>query len=528
MAEILTAKQMQAVEQAAIDRGDVTGLTLMERAGQAVVQALFDHWPEWLDGARRALVLCGPGNNGGDGFVIASLLHDAGWTVQVYLLGDEGKLPPDARTSCERWRERGEVLLFSEAAAEKAPEAELVIDALFGTGLSRPLASELSAAFSAFADKGSKLLAVDCLSGLDADSGRLLVENDEPAMQADLTVTFHRAKLGHFLARGPGLSRRLTVANIGLGEGAAQDLGSAPRTDTVRLVDPAFGQATGWPATQMGKPDPSGHKYDHGHAVVFSGGVGKGGAARMAARAALRAGAGLVTILCSPAALIENACHLDAIMLSALKDDTPLEYVVDDRVSAYCLGPGLGITDRTRARVAEVLGRRGKSGRDPAVVLDADALTAFADNPDGLFAKLHGRAILTPHEGEFGRLFPDLALGERGDRSKVEVAREAARRAGCIVLLKGQDTVIAGPHGAASVHATAYSRATPWLATAGAGDTLAGLIAGLAAPKGSASLFQMAEIACYLHAEAARSFGPGLIAEDLAEELPKVFRALGL
>jgi hydroxyethylthiazole kinase-like uncharacterized protein yjeF len=238
----------------------------------------------------------------------------------------------------------------------------------------------------------------------------------------------------------------------------------------------------------------------------------------------------VVTVLCPPSALIENACHLDAVMLRSWAKDQVLGDVVDDRASAFCLGPGMGVSERTHQRVIEVLGRRaaGSAWRDPAVVLDADALTSFADDPEKLFEHTHDRTILTPHEGEFGRLFPDLSGSARKDLSKVDAVRQAASRAGCIILLKGPDTVIASPEGGASVHATAYGREAPWLATAGAGDVLAGLIAGLAAPHASSDLFVMAEIAAYLHVQAALSFGPGLIAEDLPEQLPEVFRSFDL
>ncbi|NNE51071.1 MAG: NAD(P)H-hydrate dehydratase, partial [Sulfitobacter sp.] len=244
---------------------------------------------------------------------------------------------------------------------------------------------------------------------------------------------------------------------------------------------------------------------------------------------ALRAGAGLVTVLCPPAALIENACHLDAVMLRSLAKDQQLSEVVDDRVSGFCLGPGMGVSDRTRERVTEVLDRRaeGSASRNPVVVLDADALTSFQEDPETLFKHTHDRTILTPHEGEFARLFPDLSGPARRDLSKIDATRQAAARAGCVILLKGPDTVIAQPDGGASVHAAAYGREVPWLATAGAGDVLAGLIAGLAAPHLSSELFVMAEVAAWLHAEAARSFGPGLIAEDLPEQLPTVLKVLG-
>jgi hydroxyethylthiazole kinase-like uncharacterized protein yjeF len=286
-------------------------------------------------------------------------------------------------------------------------------------------------------------------------------------------------------------------------------------------------------ARSVGPSDPDrlakhgiGHKYSHGHALILSGASGHTGAARLAARAALRVGAGLATLGTPHAALPENAAQLTAIMLSEVDDAATLARVLDDeRLNALALGPGLG-DERARALVPVALAARR------ATVLDADALTAFADTPGALFAQLHENCVLTPHAGEFARLFPDIAAKlaappTKGPAySKLDATREAAARAGCVVLYKGPDTVIAAPDGRASVNSAAYDRAAPWLATAGAGDVLAGMIAGLMA-RGFAPV-RATETAAWLHVEAALSFGPGLIAEDLPEELPKVFRGLGL
>jgi hydroxyethylthiazole kinase-like uncharacterized protein yjeF len=269
------------------------------------------------------------------------------------------------------------------------------------------------------------------------------------------------------------------------------------------------------------------HKYSHGHALILAGGVGRGGAARLAARGALRVGAGLVTVGPPPAAIIENAAQLNAIMLRPVADaDALAEILEDERINALCLGPGLGAGARTMGLVAAALGaKRG-------TVLDADALTSFAEDPSKLFALLHENCVLTPHLGEFARLFPDLAakLAEPVTKgpaySKVDAAREAAARAGCVVLLKGPDTVIADPQGRAAINSAHYERAAPWLATAGSGDVLAGMITGLLA-RGFAPM-AAAETAAWLHVEAARKFGPGLIAEDLPEMIPAVFCDLGL
>ncbi|WP_018000273.1 bifunctional ADP-dependent NAD(P)H-hydrate dehydratase/NAD(P)H-hydrate epimerase [Paracoccus sp. N5] len=520
--EILTTRQMRAVEDAAIGSGRVSGDALMERAGAAVVEAILNRWPEYREhparARHRAIVLCGPGNNGGDGFVVARLLAERGWQVRVSLLGDPDHLPPDARRNYDRWREIGSV---SPAPVDREPvwQAEILVDALFGIGLSRRLDSALCDLFDSICEalhnvfggprspSLDRIVAVDVPSGLCADSGRMLADDDLPIPRSDLTVTFHRPKLGHLMEEGPEFCGALVVADIGLD--AWQDRAGP----CVRLAGPLPGLLKR-----------AGHKYDHGHALVLGGGPGHGGAARLSARAALRVGAGLVTLACPPEALAENAARLDAVMLAPLADAAGLRALLrDTRLGALALGPGLGL-ERARALVPEALA----SGR--AAVLDADALTAFADRPEALFAALHPRALLTPHGGEFARLFPDLAArlaapAEAGPAfSRLDAARLAAARAGCAVLLKGPDTVVAAPDGSACIAAALGPDAAPWLATAGAGDVLTGIVAGLLA-RGFAPL-PAAGTGAWLHAEAARDFGPGLIAEDLPERLPAVLRRL--
>ncbi|MBF9036011.1 NAD(P)H-hydrate dehydratase [Rhodobacterales bacterium HKCCE2091] len=537
MTELLTAAGMRAAERVAMDSGRVTGLELMERAGRAVVDAIFAEWPVLAAAPHRAVVLCGPGNNGGDGFVIARLLRQAAWQVEVFLSGDPAKLPPDARVNHDRWCAQGTVTLTEtpEARADAGlglrPQEEekgapdLYIDAVFGTGLTRPVDTAtvmggrylgvLAGTTGAGTPPGrSRVVAVDIPSGLCADSGRVLGQGVAPF--ADLTVTFHRAKLGHYLADGPARCGKVVVADIGIGSVAPGDHAPVPLVTRADLMRDG---PAGAPGLKRG-----GHKYDHGHALILSGGMGRSGAARLAARAALRIGAGLVTVAAPGSAMLECACHLTAVMLRKCDGAEDLASLLEDtRLSAICLGPGLGV-DRAREAVSMVLG----TGR--AAVLDADALTAFADAPDALFGMLHPRVVLTPHMGEFSRLFPDIA-----DRlsapatagpavSRLDAAREAAARAGAAVLLKGPDTVIAAPDGSTRVHSAAYDRAAPWLATAGAGDVLAGLIAGLLA-RGIAPP-EAAAAAAWLHLEAARDVGPGLIAEDLPERIPKVLSRL--
>ena len=533
MTELLTAKQMRAIDLAAIESGDVTGLELMERAGQGVVEALTDEWLRRADkfwagpgagGAsttyskdivkeeyRRAVILCGPGNNGGDGFVVARLLHESNWLVDVYLYGDPEKLPTDARVNYERWTRMGQVLPMP-SQYKGNQRADLLVDALFGTGLTRPLDDDLIASIQSFLPvkdaKGSSPLvcAVDIPSGISSDSGRLL----PAAIKADLCVTFHTAKTGHYLGMGPEYSGSLKVASIGL-EGSQ----AVPQSEKARLV--------GQPTVSLSKSAGT-HKYTHGHALILSGPSGHTGAARLAARGALRIGAGLVTLGVPAEAQQEVASQITTIMMRQIGEARVLEEVLkDDRLNALCLGPGLGM-ERARELVPVALGPKR------ATVLDADALPAFADDPVALFSMLHDGCILTPHAGEFARLFPDIAekLSDPAIGgpvySKIDATREAAKRAGCTVLFKGPDTVIASPEGQCSISSAAYEREAPWLATAGSGDVLAGFITGLLA-RGIAPM-KAAETAAWLHVECALDFGSGLIAEDIPEQLPSVFECL--
>lgn len=548
MTELLTAAQMRAIEQAAIDSGEVTGLELMERAGRGVVEAIFEEWPELAKTSHRAVVLCGPGNNGGDGFVVARLLKEWGWEVEVFLYGDAEKLPPDARVNYERWGELGEVESIMNVSISVGPSgASLIVDALFGTGMSRPLNELENLVFdlsdfvdltrngeqpsgNSFKTPLPKVVAVDIPSGFCADSGRFLGHDSgvSGVNEAHLTVSFHRLKVAHFLHQCSDCCGKISVVPIGLegspgspggGEaparGGGQGLPGIPPGEKVGLV--------GTPSQDVAKI--GAHKYTHGHALVLSGGPHKTGAARLAARGALRIGAGLVTIACPKQALWEVSAHVTAIMVKTLDGPPGLtEILVDERLNALCLGPGMGLGPDTQMLVLAAL----KSGR--ATVLDADALTRFERNPQILFDALHKSCVLTPHAGEFKRLFPDIA--EKLDApattgpaySKVDATREAAARAGCTVLFKGPDTVIADQTGRCAINSSAYERAAPWLATAGSGDVLAGFITGLLA-RGFGPM-QAAETAAWLHTECALSFGPGLIAEDLPEELPKVFSKL--
>jgi hydroxyethylthiazole kinase-like uncharacterized protein yjeF len=571
MGEVLTAAQMRAIEQAAIASGAVTGLELMERAGAGVVAAVLEEWPVLALTSQRAVVLCGPGNNGGDGFVVARLLAGRGWAVEVFLYGDAGKLPPDARVNYERWLELGEVGKFSELLKQHGWDSDLnlcfggekviFVDAVFGTGLSRPLDFELAQFMQDARDRTlGHTVTIDIPSGYCSNSGKALIENIEDAIDLnfsryfDLCVTFHRAKIGHLLLEGSRASRHVRIVDIGLNTfhwkhlwgwsgGTTRDqdgsLSSIKWISPVTWIgmagptNPAFDFEVSTPLSKQGQS----HKFSHGHALIVSGDHGHAGAARMAARGALRIGAGLVTVASPLGAMAENAARLDAVMLKPVADAAALAAILaDTRINALCLGPGMGLDTRAAevVRVAlETLRLRGEpaAARGLAVVLDADALTLIAEDA-GLFALLHKGCVLTPHGGEFARLFPDIAARLAAPAttgpaySKVDAVRDAAKRAGCVVLYKGADTVIAGPDGRCAINAAVYDRAAPWLATAGSGDVLAGFITGLLAR--GFSPFDAACTGAWLHVECARDFGPGLIAEDLPEILPKVLRKLGV
>lgn len=581
MTKLLTSAQMRAIEQAAIDSGETTGLQMMERAGQGVVDAILDEWPDYRAAPGSATVFCGPGNNGGDGFVIARLLHNLGWTVTVWAMPPGPA--PDAQANRDRWAKIGDIHPLDQTTFRNAPDTDIYIDAIFGTGLTRPADGDLADLLAYLAGSGGdygyfqpRMVAVDVPSGLCADSGRVLgCPNPDPfqsiAPYARLTVTFDSPKVGHFLAHGPDLCGRVVVVDIGLHRARDEMNGrrQAPLPNPATLVGPKPLFDGAWTCTSHSAfrflSKPNGHKFSHGHALILSGGEGRTGAARLAARAALRVGAGLVTLATPPKAEPEVAAHITAEMMRRVATVDDLRGLLDDsRISALCLGPGFGTSPRESALVAAALdwaAPRNITAPKRHVVLDADALTLIAASDD-LRDSLHKGCILTPHMGEFTRLCPDIAArladpikpeppqphadpalffqganekmaqinayhkelaNQTGPAySRADAARDAAKRLKCTVLLKGPDTVMASHYGAVSVHSAAYGRAAPWLATAGAGDVLAGMITGLCAR--GLSPFASAELAAWLHVESALSFGPGLIATDLPEELPKVFR----
>ncbi len=479
---LLTVDEMYTADKAATDAG-VAGETLMENAGGAIARAILERWTP-----RPVAILCGPGNNGGDGFVVARLLDEAGWPVTVALLGSVERLKGDAAAMAGRWR--GPVAPLEVAVLDGA---ELVVDGLFGAGLTRPLDGVPRAVVEAIAARRLPSVAVDVPSGVHGDTGAVM----GAAAPAALTVTFFRRKPGHLLLPGRTLCGEVVVADIGIPEAVLDDIGP-----TCHVNAPAL-----W-LTRYPWPAAGDHKYSRGHAVVAGGGVETTGAARLAARAALRVGAGLVTVAAPTDALPIYATTLEAVMTRVTADaDAFADLIADPRKNAVLLGPGGGVTEETRAKTLAAL----SAGK--ACVLDADALTVFKDEPDELFTAISSPCLLTPHDGEYRRLF-DVA----GD--KVARARAAAETSGAAVLSKGADTVIAAPDGRAAIN----DNAPPELATAGAGDVLAGLALGLMAQGMGA--FDAGCAAAWLHGACATHIGPGLIAEDLSEALPAVLAAL--
>lgn len=458
------------------------GIVLMERAGRAIVRAITARFPP-----SPTLVLCGPGNNGGDGWVVARRLEALGWPVRVASLVDPVRLKGDAATAFAR-----RAGPWSTELPAELDDRWLVVDALFGAGFDRPLDGTARAWVERIARLGGPVVAVDVPSGLDGASGAVL----GAAAPARLTVTFCRPKPGHLLLPGRALVGELVVADIGIPDAVV-----AAIDEGLRRNEPS------WWGPLLPLRDASAHKYRFGHAVVVGGPAHATGATRLAARAALRAGAGLVSVAARPDALPIYAAALTTVMTKPCADADGLDRLLaDPRFNAWLIGPAAGIGEATRSAVL----RLARAGRP--LVLDADALTTFADDRSALLEALHGGCVLTPHDGEYARLF-----AHEGDR--LARARAAAAESRAVVLLKGADTVVAAPDGRAAILAAA----PPALATAGTGDVLAGLILGLLAQ--GVPAFEAAAAGAWLHARAGELAGPGLIAEDLPERIPAALAA---
>ena len=483
-AVLLRVDEAYRCDQAAEAAG-VAGIDLMAAAGASIAAQIRARWQPCT-----TLVACGPGNNGGDGFVVARLLADAGWPVRLCLLGAREELKGDAAYHAGLWS--GPVESLSSDLLEGC---ELFVDSLFGAGLSRPLEGPARALIEQARRLELPAVAVDVPSGLAGDNGQVL---GDAILPAKLTVTFFRKKTGHLLLPGRELCGEVVVSDIGIPETVLGEIAPSCWQNEPRL----------WRAL-LPERRPGDHKYRFGHALVV-GGMPMTGAGRLASRAALRVGAGLVTVACPREAFTVFALSSASVITEPLAAPGDFDQLLEDpRKNALLLGPGNGVLPETKRRALTALATKR------AVVLDADALSVFQDAPEALFQAISGPTVLTPHEGEFARLFPDLVVGDKLSR-----ARQAALRCGAVVLLKGADTVIAAPHGRAVIN----GNGPPALATAGTGDVLAGLVVGLLAQ--GAEPFAASAAAAWLHGAAATALGPGLIAEELPETLPEVLSSL--
>jgi hydroxyethylthiazole kinase-like uncharacterized protein yjeF len=477
---VLKVAQMNAADRLTIAAG-TPGALLMQRAGEAVVRELVRRWTP-----RPVTVLCGPGNNGGDGFVVAILLAQSGWAVRLALFGDVNGLRGDAQHHAQRWTGRVEPL-----TPQVIDAAELVVDSIFGSGLSRRLDRQVSDVLSCATRRGIPIIAVDVPSGVMGDSGE-----DLGAAAAVCTVTFAGKKPGHLLLPGRDLCGDIVVADIGIPQAV---LDSLP-------IDIWENSPALW-REELPQLHATGNKYSRGHALLY-GGYPMTGAARMAARAAARIGAGLTTIAVPEKAFAIYASALTSIMVQPLSQDQDFAALLKDpRYTAFSIGPGAGINDATRELSLAML----QTGR-PAV-LDADAISVFSARADELFQAIRGPCVITPHDGEFKRIFDPA-----GD--KLTRALRAARSSGAVVVLKGADTVIAAPDGRAIINGNAPAT----LATAGSGDVLGGIILGLLAQGMDA--FRASAAGVWMHGAAAAAFGPGLLGEDLPDLLPRVLKRL--
>jgi hydroxyethylthiazole kinase-like uncharacterized protein yjeF len=482
---LLTPAEMARADALAV-AGGIKSFKLMESAGIAVADAVAARYPEG-----PVLILCGPGNNGGDGFVAAKQLADRGRSVRVALYGSRDQLQGDAAFYHDLWN--GPV---EEARPDGFTGAAVIVDALLGAGLNRDVDGALKEIIEAINVARTPVVSVDVPSGIDGASGAVR----GVAVRAAATVTFFRLKPGHYLQPGRGLCGEIVLADIGIPPAALDEI-----RPNLRVNGPAL-----W---RLPRRDATGHKFSRGHTVVMSGSALHTGASRLSAMAALRTGSGLVTIAGAHSSLLVQANHVTAIMLKPVDGVASLSLLLQDqRINAFVIGPAAGIGEATKANVLAVL----QAG--PATVLDADALTSFKESPETLFSAIRNKqrpVVMTPHEGEFIRLFGAV------DGSKVERARSAAMRSGAVVVLKGSDTVIAASDGRAVINANA----PPTLGTAGSGDVLAGIIGGLLAQ--GMDGFDAACAGVWIHGEAANLWGkPGLIAEDLPGLIPDVLAGL--
>ncbi len=489
--ETLTPAEMGQADQATIRAGIYDGYRLMLNAGNAIARHLLRHFGD----ASEFHILCGPGNNGGDGYVVATILGASGAPVTLWATGEPKRGTDAARAASDCPIKARDIAGF-------APSPRCVIvDALFGAGLDRPVTGAAGAAITKANESGCRRVSVDIPSGLDGLTGQIL----GTAMRADTTISFFRKKPGHLLYPGRTLCGELVIVDIGISDSVLAEIEPRCFENTPAL----------WYAHLL-MPDENTHKYARGHVAVFSGPATSTGAARLSALAAARSGAGAVTLLSPDEALAANAAHLTSIMLHRCETRHDVASFSETRkVAAFVLGPAFGVGHKAREFALALL-----SETQSGLVFDADVITSFRDDRESLFnasaKSCNIRLVLTPHEGEFKRLFPELAEIS----SKVERARAAAKLAQAIIVYKGADTIIASPDGRAAIN----TNGTPLLATAGSGDVLAGLTAGLMAQGMPA--FEASCAAVFIHGAAARSVGFGLIAEDLPAAAAKIIGRL--
>lgn len=493
MHELLTPLEMADADRLSIE-GGVPGYELMKFAGIGVTEALAELYPP----ARKVVVFAGPGNNGGDGFVAALELTRRGYNVTVGILSPPENLSGDAKLAFDDLKNTG--IAIEPATVELVLKSEVILDAIFGAGLNRNVDGLPATILNAINQSGKPVISVDLPSGINGLSGAV----NSIAVRADLTITFFRKKTGHILLPGRKYCGKVKVVDIGIDETVLA--GIKPRN---------FRNCPQIWADKFPIPDLEDHKYSKGHTVVFSGPHHSTGAARLCAMAALRCGAGLVTVASPPDAVSVNASHLTSVMIRPLNNvQDVLELLKDERINTIAIGPGFGVGKRTREFVEAVL----YSPR--SIVLDADALTSFAEDPRFLFNLIadndHSEIVMTPHHGEFSKLFGECMELD----NKIDMARKAAETSGSVIVLKGADTVVANPEGWTAIN----DNAPPWLATAGSGDVLSGIISGLLSQ--SISPFDSAKIGVWLHGAAAQRIGPGLISEELIPALKPVIKDL--
>ena len=484
--EILSAKQMKKADMLAVEKSKIRSFELMDNAGKAVASIITKEFK-----CGKALILCGPGNNGGDGFVTAFYLRQKGWDVIVKLLISVDSIKGDALIALDRL---GKENISSFDDISDAKDCNLVIDAIFGTGLSRNIQERLITCFEEVSKLNAPILAIDMPSGISADNGKILGK----ALKCKRTVTFFRKKIGHLLFPGSAYCGKIDVIDIGIPSEVISKFKFMVKENAPSLWLESYPRL---------KKDF--HKYDRGHVIVVAGLKSSLGASRLSARAALRLGAGLVTLACNKDNIDPIISNTTSEMAAEYRNINDFRKIISEkRVSSVLIGPGCGNGEETRIKVEAVL------EICKFAVLDADALTAFEMFPDRLLKQLNSNKILTPHLGEFKRLFPDIY--EEGKDIKT-MAEEAAKKSGAVILLKSSAGVIASPQGEIVIN----TNTTPYLATAGSGDVLAGMIASLVGDD-KMRAFEGACAGSWIHGEAGKLFGPGLVSEDLEKMIPRV------